>query len=86
MQRAEPAETARRAHFQMHVPYLMLWHRLTRVSNIVTTFLGQKSIIALLQLLRMQIRQCTYKSVLSNNHMVIVDGTEEILVSFDEKQ
>ncbi len=49
---SEPTETACRAHFQMHVPqYVTLWHRLTQLCDIVTTFIGQKrqkSIIAFL--------------------------------------
>ncbi len=52
IQRAEPAETVCRAHFQMHEPhYVTLWHRLTQESDNVTAFIGQKrqkSIIALL--------------------------------------
>ncbi len=52
-QRAEPTETACRAHLQMHIPhYVTLWHRLTQVFDIVTAFIGQKrskSIIALLK-------------------------------------
>ncbi len=42
-QHAEPTKTACRAHFQMQVlHYVTLWHRLTRESDIITTFIGQK--------------------------------------------
>ncbi len=39
---AEPIETACRAHFQMQVPRYVKDAKPSRVSNIVTTFIGQK--------------------------------------------